>query len=114
MVELREVKDGLLSSPDKEIMKGRSPELFPNYVQEYFSEKDKVSKKSIEHGIESVRVCTSERRAVFNSELFDYINDLGRVDYYLSRVPVPGEYPYYPLIAKYKFGWVVLSPLEAV
>lgn len=113
-IELKEVIDGLLVSPDKVMMKAREPGLFPENVRLYFSDKIKVSSKEIEAGLDKIIIRTSDKRAVFDSELFEYVKSHGRIDYFLSNIPLPGETgEFYPLFAKYKHGWVVLSPLEA-
>jgi hypothetical protein len=112
---LKELKDGLLvSDPEAVIMKAREPALFPELVRECFSDKTKIQYKKIDFGLERVTVKSMGHKAVFNSEYVNYLKDLGRIEYYLSNIPLPGEIPTYPLFAKYKYGWVVVSPLEAV
>jgi hypothetical protein len=109
---LVEVKDGLLMSPDEVIMKAREPELFPDLIQNYFKDKDKVQYKKIEFGLDRVTVRFKDKNSVYDAAIFDYLKTLGRIDCYLSNVPLPGEEaPYYPLFARYRHGWVVVSPL---
>jgi glutathionyl-hydroquinone reductase len=114
-VELVEIKDGLLvSQPDKTLIKVRCPELFPGKIKKYFDDKNKICKNKIEIGIEKVIIKDADRKAVFNSDFFDYFKSLGKMEYYLSNVKLPCEDgDYYPLLAKYRYGWVMLSPLEA-
>ena len=138
MPELIEIKDGLLADSDNVIMKAREPELFPCGVYGYFHDKTKVRyggserKKSpgirekikslffevpsgeIYRGVTTVTAMVDEKRAVFDAELFDYVDRLGIVECYLSNVPLPGEeHEYYPLFIKYVHGWVCMSPMEA-
>lgn len=138
MPDMIEVKDGLLASEDNVIMKARTPELFPDQVIEYFHEKTKVKctwierthsprlrerikrlifdipTGEIDHGVTTITVKVDGRSAVFDAELFDYVDKLGIVDCYLSNVPLPGEeQEYYPLFIKYKHGWYCLAPMEA-
>jgi hypothetical protein len=138
MPEMIEKKDGLLADADNVIMKARSPELFPAGVYGHFHDKTKVlcswierirSPKiherierlifdipigEIDHGVTTVTVKVGEKRAVFDAELFDYVETLGIVDCYLSNIPLQGEEEeYYPLFVKYKFGWICLAPREA-
>lgn len=114
MLEMTEVQDGLLSSPKKEIMKARCPELFPEQIQEYFNDKNKIRLNKIEIGIERVIVKDEDKKAVFDADFFTYLKTLGKIEYYLSNVRLPcDEGDYYPLLAKYKYGWVIISPLEA-
>jgi len=110
-----EVVDGLLASEDNVIMKARGPELFPENVRGYFQDKTKVLYRRIEKGLDTVTVKVNDKRAVFNVDLFNYADNIaGRVDYYLSNIPLPGEDgEYYPLFAKYRHGWVVISPMGA-
>lgn len=111
-VDLIELQDGLLADKDKIIMKARDPELFPTEIQAYFVDKEKVQSKKIEFGVSKVVVKTADKRACFDPDLVDYVKELGRVNYFLSNVPLPGEdIGYYPLFAKYKHGWVCISPL---
>lgn len=112
-LELKEIKDGLLSTESKEIMKARCPDLFPENIQAFFQDKERVKCDKIEFGIHRVIVRTEDRRAIFNSTLIDYIKSLGKIEYYLSNVKLPCEGEYYPLFAKYKYGWVCAAPLEA-
>lgn len=114
-LDLIEVKDGLLvSSPDKILMKARCPELFPENLQAYFNDKNKINCNKIDFGLEKVTVRDEDKRAVFNTDYFDYLKTLGKIEYYLSNVKLPYEDgDYYPLLAKYKYGWVMVSPLEA-
>lgn len=113
-LELIEIKDGLLSSENKEIMKARCPELFPETIQAFFQDKEKVCSKKMEFGIYKVTVKTENKRAIFDSVLIDYIKSLGKIEYYLSNVPLPCEDgEYYPLFAKYKYGWCIVAPLGA-
>ena len=115
MPEMIEVKDGLLASEDNVIMKARYPELFPENVRGYFQDKTKVLYRRIEKGLDKVIVKVNDKRAVFDADLFNYADNVdGRVDYYLSNVPLPGEDgAYYPLFAKYRYGWLCVSPMEA-
>lgn len=113
-MDLIEVKDGLLSTEDKVIMKARCPELFPDNIQEYFQDKEKVKENKIEFGLHKVTVWTEDKRAVFDSRFIDYVKSLGKIEYYLSNVMLPCEDgEYYPLFAKYKYGWCIVAPLEA-
>lgn len=108
-----EVQDGLLVSEDKVMIKARCPELFPANIQAYFQDKEKISSKKIDFGIHKVRVSTESRRAVYDPKLIWYVKSLGKIEYYLSNVKLPCEEgEYYTLFAKYKYGWVVLAPLE--
>lgn len=108
-----EVQDGLLVSEDKVMMKARCPELFPANIQAYFQDKEKISSKKIDFGIHKVRVLTESRRAVYDPKLILYVKSLGKIEYYLSNVPLQGDNELlFPLFAKYRFGWVVLAPLE--
>lgn len=112
MQDLIEVKDGLLASPDKSIMKARDPELFPDLVREYFRDKTKVRYNRIEIGLDRVKVKINDKVAVFDKDLFDYLQETGRIDCYLSNVPLPGEdVELYPLFAKYRWGWICLAPM---
>jgi hypothetical protein len=114
--EFVEIKDGLLGAPKKHpvLMKARDPELFPENIQAYFQDKNKVQYKKIEFRLNKVIVRFKDKRSVYDAEIFSYLKDLGRIDCYLSNVPIPGDdVGYYPLFAKYKYGWVVISPLEA-
>lgn len=111
--ELVEVTDGLLSSPDKVIMKARCPELFPENVQEYLKNRSKMDSMIVEDKLKKVTIISEGRYSVFNTDYFDYIRRLESIEWFLSNVALPGEDDrYYPLIAKYKGGWVVLAPLE--
>lgn len=113
MQPLVEITDGLLGTPDKVIMKARSPDLFPCYVQAYFEDKIKLTRNKIECGIDRVTVRTEDKKAIYDSDLFNYIKSLGKIECYLSNVPLQGDNELlFPLFAKYRFGWVVLAPLE--
>jgi len=114
MLNLVEIKDGLLSTPDNVVMKTRDPELFPVSIKAYFSDKSKLRKKEIDIGLSKIIVHSKDKRAVYDADIIDYIRDLGRVKYYLSNVPLPDdELVLYLLFAKYKHGWLCFAPLEA-
>jgi len=113
MEKMIEVEDGLLSTPNKVLMKARCPELFPDYVKEYINNAEKVQNRAIEIGLEKVKVRAGDKLAVFDKKYFEYIKGLGLTKCYLSSVPLPGNNPeLYPLVVKYKHGWCVLAPLE--
>lgn len=138
MPELIEIKDGLLADADNVIMKAREPELFPVGVYGHFCYKTKVNctwiektrspkirerikrlifdipKGDIDHGVTTVTVKNDGKRAVFDAELFNYVEKLGIIECYISDIPLPGEeQEYYPLFIKYKHGWVCMAPREA-
>ncbi len=115
--ELIEIRDGLVSTQKNELMKARDVKLFPERIQKFFKDTDKVQFENIEIGLKKVTVRSNIsagvfKLSVFDTEFFEYIQDLGRVQYYLSNVPLPGESTdLYPLIAKYQHGWCILAPL---
>ncbi len=111
-IEMKEIKDGLLISNDKVVMKARDPELFPEYIVPYFQSKERVQYKKIEFGLEKVTVKQGDRQAIFDIEKIKYMKELGRVDCFLSNVALPGGIETYPLFVKYRFGWLVFAPLE--
>lgn len=112
MQGLIEVRDGLLASPDNVIMKVRDPELFPELVREYFRDKTKVRYNRIEIGLDRVKVKINDRVAVFDKDLFDYLQGMGRIDCYLSNVPLQGEeVELFSLFAKYRWGWLCIAPM---
>lgn len=114
-IKLIEVKDGLLATPDNALIKAREAELFPAKMTKYFQDKTKISYKKIDFGLEKITVKSGDKRAMFDAGLFNYAKELGRVDCYLSNVPLANaETECYPLFVKYKYGWVAISPLEAV
>ncbi len=111
--ELVEIKDGLLATPDKELMKARTPELFPDAIKEYLVDTERVQLTKIDIGLERVTVHTDNKTSVFKKEFFEYMQGLGVKEYYLSNIPLPGEgTELYPMIAKYKYGFCVIAPLE--
>lgn len=112
MDDMIEVKDGLLATPDKSLMKARDPVMFPERVQEYFEDVNKIKEIIINPEIRKIVITTSDKKAFFDPELFNYIYKLSPVGYYLSNVPLPGEGEYYTLFAEYDHGWCVLAPLE--
>ena len=112
MHNLIEVTDGLLATPKRELMKARCPDLFPDYVKEYYDNREKIPNNAIEIGLERVTVKTADKKAVFDKIYFEYIQGLGLIKCYLSNVPLPGDDPeLYPLIVRYKHGWCVLAPM---
>lgn len=112
MFELLELKDGLLSTPEKELIKARCPDLLPEFARGFFDSREKVVRKGIEIGLDNVTIRTGNKKAVFNKNYFDYVDGLERREYYLSNVPLPGEdVELYPLVVKYKYGVCVLAPV---
>jgi len=111
--ELVEIKDGLLATPKKELMKARAPELFPEIIQEYICNAEKIESNQMYIGIENITIRTETRTSVFKMEFYEYLRGLGVREYYLSNIPLPGENNrLYPLIAKYKYGVCVVAPVE--
>lgn len=111
--ELIEVTYGLLSSPDRVIMKAQCLDLFPPYVQEYIRDKSPVKCVVPEEKLNRITVLSDSGVAAFNNDYFEYISKLEYLKLFLSNVPLPGEdTPCYPLIAKHKGGYVVVAPLE--
>lgn len=108
---LTEIKDGLLGTSDKVLMKARDPRLFPENIQAYFADKTKALPSKVYLGEDWVTVATKGKTSFFDTDMFEYIRTLGRVDCYLSNVPLPNN-EVYPLFVKYRYGWVVLAPLE--
>lgn len=111
--ELIEIKDGLLATPRRELMKARSLELFPEAIQEYIRDSEKVKPTQIDVKLDSVTLRSGERVATFKKEFFEYLQGIGAKEYYLSNIQLPGETSaMYPLIAKYKYGLCVIAPME--
>jgi hypothetical protein len=111
-IEMIEEADGRLISSDKTLMKVREPDLFPEYLLPFFQSKDKVMSKNIDVGCERVVLFAGDRMGVFDTERFNYIKNVGRVECFLSSVSLPGEIETYPLFVRYRWGWIVISPME--
>jgi hypothetical protein len=111
--ELIEIKDGLLATPKRELMKARSLELFPETIQEYIRDAEKVEPTDIDICLDNVKLRTEGKTATFKKEFFEYLQGIGVKEYYLSNIPLPGENSeLYPLIARYKYGLCVVAPVE--
>lgn len=123
--ELIEVKDGLLTSQDNSIIKARDSTVFTGNLLKYFNNKRKIAPGDIKDRIWSVAVNAGRSCSYFDNKLFRYVQDVvnseenkgflhrEKIEWYLSEVPLDGyDTEYYPLFAKYKHGWIVLSPLE--
>lgn len=108
---LTEIKDGLLASSDKELMKARDVELFPPLIKSYYENIEKIHQIIIAPGERTVTVVSSDKQAVFDSDLFEYVHDLHPVNYYLSNVPLPGEGEFYTLFAEYAYGVCAIAPM---
>jgi len=113
LFEMVEIRDGLLSTPDKALMKARNVRLLPESIQAFYNDKEQVYLNNIYTGARKVSVKSETKLVEFDREFFEYLKDLGWVRYYLSNVPLPGEgAPLYPLVVTYKYGICVLAPLE--
>lgn len=109
--ELVEIKDGLLSSENKEIMKARHISLFPDYVKTYYENIETVKQIIIEPGSKIIKMTTSDKQALFDLELFEYVYNLHPINYYLSGVSISGDEGLYTLFVEYEYGVCALAPM---